>query len=46
MHKDEPHRCWAIFNPLGSVAVDAFWRTAMAAMGWDAPDLPNGEGLL
>jgi hypothetical protein len=44
MHKDDPERCWAIFNPLGSVAVDAFWRTAMAAMGWDAPELPDGKG--
>jgi hypothetical protein len=44
MHKDDPGRCWAIFNPLGSVAVDAFWRTAMAAMGWDAPELPDGQG--
>jgi hypothetical protein len=45
MHKGDPARCWAIFNPLGSVAVDAFWRTAMAAMGWDAPALPDGEEL-
>jgi hypothetical protein len=43
MHKQDPSVEWTVFNPLSSVAVDAFWRTGMKAMGWDAPELPNGE---
>jgi hypothetical protein len=45
MHKQDPRVSWAVFNPLNSVAVDAFWRTGIRAMGWDAPDLPDVEGL-
>jgi hypothetical protein len=33
MHKQEPNVTWAVFNPFNSVAVDAFWRTGMKAMG-------------
>jgi hypothetical protein len=43
MHKQDPNVSWSVFNPLSSVAVDAFWRTGIKAMGWDAPELPNGE---
>jgi hypothetical protein len=44
MHAMHRERCWVIVNPLDSVAVDTFWRTNLKAMGWDAPDLPDGTG--
>lgn len=43
MHKENPEVSWAVFNPLNSVAVDAFTRTGIRAMGWDAPALPDGK---
>jgi hypothetical protein len=37
MHAKQPGRAWAVLNPMNSVAVDAFWRVALRAMGWDVP---------
>jgi hypothetical protein len=42
MHRENPHLVLHFINPTNSVAVDAFWRMTMKAMGWDAPDLPDG----